>query len=202
MKLVVVTKPEFFVVEHLLIRELFNEGLDILHLRKSSGDLAQWERLLALLPENCRKKIAVHDNFELKNKYGLMGIHLNSRNSEIPKGHHGSVSCLCHTYDEVAAYKPFMKYLFLSPIFNSASPQKFSDNFTISQLRLAHDKGIIDNKVIAYGGVSTENIGMLHEFGFGGAAVYGSLTQKFNPVSSQDFKDAIAYFRLLRRASE
>lgn len=202
MKLIVITKPEFFVVEHLLIRELFNEGLDILHLRKPEGDIALFERLLSLLPDYCRERIVTHDNFELKSKYGLMGIHLNSRNPEIPHGYRGSVSCICNSIDEVKECKRDMKYVFLSPIFNKLSPMELSAEYTYPQLRAASDKGIIDNKVYAYGSVSHENVKKIRDLGFGGVAVYGSLMQQFNAVSSSDFKNVINCFRLLRRATE
>lgn len=202
MKLIVVTRPEYFVVEHLLIKELFNEGLDILHLRKPNGDASSCERLLTLLPDDCREKIVVHDNFDFKAKYKLMGIHLNSRNPEIPKGYKGQVSCVCKSFEEVKDYKRDMKYVFLSPIFNSINPEEFSPQFTHSQLRAASDKGIIDNKVMAYGGIGTDNVKKLRDLGFGGVVVYGSLATKFDAVSSTDFKEYIGYFRLLRRATE
>lgn len=202
MKLIVVTKPKYFVVEHLLIRELFNEGLDILHLRKNPGDLSSCERLLALLSDDIRSRIVIHDNFELKSKYGLMGIHLNGRNPEKPKGYRGSVSCLCQSFEEVKNYRRDMKYVLAGPIFNRSDTNEFSSQFTFSQLRAASDKGVIDSKVMAYGGIGTGNVGKLHDLGFGGVVVYGTLANRFNTVYSDDFKDFIGYFRLLRRATE
>ena len=68
MKLIVITRPEFFVVEHLLIKALFNEGLDILHILKPKEKPELFERLLSLLPDDCREKIVLHDHFELKKK--------------------------------------------------------------------------------------------------------------------------------------
>ena len=119
MKLIVITRPEYFVVEHLLIHELFNEGLDILHLRKPEGDASMCERLLSMLSESERKRIVIHDNFELKNKYGLYGIHLNKRNSAKPYGYKGNVSCLCNSFDKVRECKHDMKYVMLGSVFDN-----------------------------------------------------------------------------------
>ena len=189
MKLIVITRPEYFVVEHLLIHELFNEGLDILHLRKPEGDASMCERLLSMLSESERKRIVIHDNFELKNKYGLYGIHLNKHNSAKPYGYKGNVSCLCNSFDKVRECKHDMKYVMLG-------------SFSMPQMRAAHNNGIIDEKVYAYGGINTKNVEILSSLGFGGVVVYGALAQKFNPVLADDFKEFISYFRLLRRATE
>ena len=201
MKLIVITRPEFFVVEHLLIKALFNEGLDILHILKPKEKPELFERLLSLLPDDCREKIVLHDHFELKKKYGLMGIHLSKRNPEVPHAYRGSISCTCNSIADLKTYRRDMKYILLDPIFKSNSGD-YSDQFTPSQLRAAGEKGLIDSKVIASGPIGYENISRLRGFAFGGVAVSRELTRHFNPVSSSDFKDEINYFRLIRRATE
>lgn len=201
MKLIVITTPEFFVVEHLIINALFDEGLDALHLRKPGSDAVIAERLLSLVNEEYRDCIITHDHFYLKKKYELGGIHLNSRNPEMPENYRGSVTCSCHSLEEVELYKKKMKYVFLSPIFNSISKTDYHSAFSESALQNAADRGTIDSKVIALGGISEANIPKLRDYGFGGAAVLGALWNKFNAVSTQDFKEVINYFRTLRRIS-
>ena len=70
MKLVIITTPDFFVVEHLIINALFDEGLDALHLRKPGSSAVLFERLISLIKEEYRKRIVIHDHFHLKKKYG------------------------------------------------------------------------------------------------------------------------------------
>ena len=84
MKLILITPPTFFVEEDKIITALFEEGLDILHLRKPDSAPMYAERLLTLIPEQFHKRIVVHENFYLKDEYKLKGIHLNSRNPNIP----------------------------------------------------------------------------------------------------------------------
>ena len=57
MKLIVVTAPTFFVEEDKIITALFEEGLDILHLRKPEIPAMYSERLLTLIPEKYHKRI-------------------------------------------------------------------------------------------------------------------------------------------------
>lgn len=52
MKLIVITPPTYFVEEDKIITTLFEEGLDILHLRKPDTAPVYAERLLTLIPEN------------------------------------------------------------------------------------------------------------------------------------------------------
>lgn len=52
MKLILITTPTYFVEEDKIITTLFDEGLDILHLRKPDTAPVYAERLLTLIPEN------------------------------------------------------------------------------------------------------------------------------------------------------
>lgn len=81
MKLILITTPTYFVEEDKILTTLFDEGLDILHLRKPDTAPVYAERLLTLIPEKYHKRIVVHGHFYLKKEYNLKGIHLNRRKS-------------------------------------------------------------------------------------------------------------------------
>ncbi len=68
MKLIVVTTPTFFVEENKIITALFEEGLDILHLRKPETPAMYSERLLTLIPEKYHRRIVTHEHFYLKRR--------------------------------------------------------------------------------------------------------------------------------------
>ena len=51
MKLVLITPPKFFIEEDKILTALFEEGLDILHLRKPDSAPMYSERLLTLIPQ-------------------------------------------------------------------------------------------------------------------------------------------------------
>ena len=175
MKLILITTPTYFVEEDKIITTLFDEGLDILHLRKPDTAPVYAERLLTLIPEKYHKRIVVHDHFYLKEEYKLKGIHLSHRNPLIPDNYTGHVSASCHTFDEVMADKKMCDYVFLSPIFDSISKEGYASAFTSESIREAAEKGIIDKRVIALGGVDENNLLQVKDFGFGGAAILGGL---------------------------
>lgn len=196
------TTPYFFVEEHQILTALFDEGLEILHLRKPNTEPVYSERLLTLLSENYRKRVVVHDHFYLKSEYSLKGIHLNHRNPELPPKYKGHISCSCHTPEEVIAHKRVCDYVFLSPIFNSISKEDYASHFSPTQLRELASRKVIDRKTMALGGIGLENIQQIKDLGFGGAVILGDIWNRFSIHSTEDFKDLILHFRRLRRAAE
>ena len=200
MKLILMTVPYFFIEEHQILTALFDEGLEVLHLRKPGTEPIYSERLLTLIPECYRKRIVVHDHFYLKNEYKLMGIHLNQRNPEPPAGYKGHISCSCHTIEEVKAQKTVCNYVLLSPIFNSISKQGYESPFTDKVLKQYAAQGWIDRKVMALGGITLDNIARVQSYGFGGAIVLGDIWNRFDIHTTHDYKYLITHFRKLQKA--
>ena len=200
MKLILLTCPEFFVEEDKILTTLFEEGLDILHLRKPNSEPVFCERLLSLMPEEYRSKIVVHDHFYLRDEFGLLGIHLSKRHPQAPASYKGPITRTCYDLQSVVEQKPLSEYVLLRNIFDSISESENKASFTPDELRTAARAGIIDRNVIAEGGVSLDNIEQVREWGFGGVAIRGDLWNHFDVHSQRDYKDLIAHFRKLRKA--
>lgn len=202
MKLILLTSPDFFIEEDKILSTLFEEGLDILHLRKPNSEPVFCERLLTLLPEKYHKRIVVHDHFYLKEEFGLMGIHLSHHNPTPPPDSHDMMSRTCYTLDEVKELKPKSKYVILKNVYDSISEPNYVSRFTADDLALATRQGIIDRHVMAQGGISLENIPQIRQYGFGGVVIRGDLWRRFNIHRGYDYKDLIAHFRKLRQITE
>ena len=102
-----------------IITALFEEGLDVLHLRKPETPAMYSERLLTLIPDKYHRRIVTHEHFYLKEEFNLMGIHLNARNPKEPHDYYGHISCSCHSvavsYTHLDVYKRPM-LLSVSPV--------------------------------------------------------------------------------------
>ena len=197
MKLIVVTAPTFFVEEDKIITALFEEGLDILHLRKPETPAMYSERLLTLIPAKYHKRIITHEHFYLQEEFSLMGIHLNTRNPKEPHDYSGHISCTCHSLDEVQNKKHFYDYLFLSPIYNCITKSGVTSGFT------AEGKSkVIDSRVMALGGITPDNILEIKDYGFGGAVVMGDLWNKFNACTDRDYLEVIRHFKKLKKMAD
>ena len=178
MKLIVVTTPTFFVEEDKIITALFEEGLDILHLRKPETPAMYSE------------------------EFNLMGIHLNARNPSEPHDYAGHVSCSCHSVEEVKNRKHFYDYVFMSPIYDSISKVNYYSTYTAEELREAQKAKIIDSKVMALGGINEDNLLEIKDFGFGGAVVLGDLWNKFDACLDQDYLAVIEHFKKLKKLAD
>lgn len=202
MKLVLITPPKFFIEEDKILTALFEEGLDILHLRKPDTVPMYSERLLSLIPQQYHKRIVTHDHFYLKEEFNLMGVHLNSRNPNIPLNYKGHVSCSCHSMEEVRQKKGHFNYVFMSPIFDSISKKEYLSNFSTDELKKASKEGLIDKKVIALGGISPENIRTIKQYGFGGAAILGDIWDRFDEHETIDYNEIIRRFKQLKKLAD
>ena len=165
--------PAFIPGEAALLHSLFAHGVEVVHMRTPGATADECARLLDDLTSDDRRRIVIHDFFELAQPYGLRGIHLNARRSTVPDGWQGHVSRSCHSLEEVKRYKDACDYVFLSPIFDSVSKQGYASAFTDETLREASKDGIIDHKVVALGGVTPDKIDYLQQLNFGGAAMLG-----------------------------
>ena len=154
-----------------IVQRLAN--VDLIHIRKPDSTSDEMERLIREIPTEDHNRLVLHDHHQLAVKYGLYGIHLNSRNPIPPQGWKGSISRSCHSLDEVKEWKDKYNYLSLSPIYDSISKQGYKSAFCREQIEMAVADGIIDNKVLALGGVTFDKIEEVLSLGFGGAMILG-----------------------------
>ena len=199
MKLVIMTKPTFFVEEDKILTSLFEEGMDNLHLCKPGSEPLYSERLLTLLPEDEYGKITVHGHFYLKEEYGLHGIHLDS-DGDIPAGYKGRFSRTCSSLEGLKAASKRAECVFLAHTFGSETGDGGGSPFSEAQLKEASRKGAIDKKVYAYGGVSLETVPKAKDLGFGGVVVGSDLWDRFDIHNQQDYKELMNHFEKLRKA--
>lgn len=179
MNLIVISKEKCFTGEANWINRLMDECDFIFHLRKPFLMENEMENLLQHIDRKHYRRIVLHDHFSLAPKFLLKGVHLNSRNPVTGTGgeywSNCSISRSCHTLNEVMEYKQQCNYVTLSPIFDSISKTGYKSGFSFELLKDAADKGIIDSKVVALGGIDCSNAASVIETGFGGVAVLGTV---------------------------
>ena len=204
------TKPTFFVEEDKILGNLFEEGLENLHLYKPGASPMYSERLLTLLGDDYRNRITVHGHFYLKEEYRLKGIHIDDAYTEPPVGYKGNISRTCHAISElkdanchaISELKDAKKqsnYVFLHSIFDSQTNKDEKSSFTREELEDAAKEGLIDKKVFALGGMNLDNVKDMKTLGFGGVVICGDLWNRFNIHNEIDYKALLNHFeRLLK----
>lgn len=195
MRILVITDVPFTATEPAAIRQLLDEGVERVHLRKPDASEEALRRLIEALPAECYPRLTLQDRLPLAVEYGLGGVHLNRRNAAVPAGFRGLVSRSCHTLDEVAAH-PACDYLFLSPLFDSISKSGYRAAFTDGELRDAAVRGLLGERVVALGGIRPELLPRVRELGFGGAALLGAVWRDASPAALHRTMEHIRRFNI------
>ena len=116
----------------------------------------------------------------------------------IPVGYKGKISRTCSDLTELKEMKKQSAYVFLGNIFQSQSDPA-APTLNINELEYAAERGLIDKKVFAIGGINADNIQLVRELGFGGVVICDDLWSKFNIHNQMDYKELIAHFEKLRK---
>lgn len=177
--MIVITDTSFTSGEAEAITGLLDIGVWRVHVRKPGADEAEVAHLLEEISPKYRNRISLHDCHPLARIYGVGGVHLNGRAPLPPEDFSGLVSRSCHSLEELSEYKDSCDYMFLSPVFDSISKQGYKSRFTLEEIRAFSDKNSLHEKVLALGGVTPDNAGLLLEAGFGGVAVLGYIWKPF-----------------------
>lgn len=148
MKLIVFSRPDLYYGEAAQLNSLLTGGLWRLHLRKPQASREQVERLYEQIQPEWRSHVVLHH-------------------------YQQGVSHSCHSFEEVTQWKSLCQYVFLSPIFNSISKKGYLARFPLTDLQQAQKSGIIDQRVVALGGITPTQVPFCRALGFGGVAILG-----------------------------
>lgn len=173
MEITVISRPDIFPGEELAIRLLLDNGADCIHIRKPDLKSGSVAALLDRIPEAYYGRLVLNGHFELLSDYRLGGVHLNRRNPSPPDGFTGKTGYSCHSLEELMLRCDEMDYCTLSPIYDSVSKSGYASAFSHHILADAAAKGIINEKVIALGGITPQRIAAVKSYNFGGFAVLG-----------------------------
>ena len=179
MQLIAITPPYFYANEAVAIANAIADGFNRVHIRKPGSTIEQMKHLLEAIPPELRRYISLHDHTMLAKSYGIGGVHLNSRNTAVPEGFNGIVSCSAHTPDE--ARQATADYVLLSPIFPSFSKPGYTSHYSFEEMAAAASP-----RVIALGGVARTDLMTLEKAGFGGAAMLTEAWRK--PMDMHAFR--------------
>lgn len=170
---IAVTPDYIYPGEGEVIQEMLSEGgFDFIHLRKPGVTTAEIEDLIKTIDSPFRERLTLHDCFELADRYGIGGIHLNKRNPHPPEGWRGRISASCHSPEE-CLNKGNLDYVTLSPIFPAISKPGYTPSFNSDDVRKLLETPHRP-AVIALGGITPDKFTFLRETGFDGCAMLGA----------------------------
>ncbi|HZK96571.1 MAG TPA: thiamine phosphate synthase [Prolixibacteraceae bacterium] len=190
--LVVISNPMAIANEASIINALFDEGLEILHVRKPGVAIDEMSALIEQIKPQYLHQVALHQHLEIAGDLGIHRLHFTEvKRKKVSeeklmqlKRENNMLSTSIHQTEEYQNLSPYFDYSFYGPVFDSISKQGYTstnpDDF-IFPVQLNRPR------VIAIGGIDSTNIQKAVNMQFYGVAVLGTIWQKPGE-SIQQFK--------------
>jgi thiamine-phosphate pyrophosphorylase len=184
---IVLSNPRSIEGEIQTICELFENGMEVFHLRKKGYSTKRVEQILKQIPEKYHSKIVLHSKYQLVLKYNLRGIHITSSNRKNSffeklkilyyrfKRPNLKISSSFNHLSSLIDDKKTYDYVFISPVFDSISKSGYQSAFTHHHLNVILPK--TGKNVIALGGIELDKVEQVKEMKFAGLALSGIIWQ-------------------------
>jgi len=180
-----------------IINGLFDEGMEVFHLRKPGDSREKVRALLNKIKPEHYGRISIHQFHDMAADYGIKRLHYKKKERRKVKEeelirHKRNDMILSTSVHSLKSYSQLMQYYdytFVGPVFDSISKNGYMSGFW-KDMDIRDDKGAI--KMIAIGGITPENMDRILHIGFDGAAVLGTIWK--NPEEAiSNFKKLIEY---------
>jgi len=182
-ELIVISSAECFEGEIALVNRLFDAGMEVFHLRKPGISVTSHRALLNEIHPEFRDKVVLHQFHESGASEGIHRFHFSAAERQrmwIKDRGFGSkikgipasmiLSTSVHSLDEADELIDF-DYAFFGPMFDSISKPDYK-GIDLAGFKLP---GHLKTKLVALGGITTDNIAQVFDMGFDKAAVLGAL---------------------------
>ncbi|CAG5069060.1 Thiamine-phosphate synthase [Dyadobacter sp. CECT 9623] len=189
MKIIIISRPDFFPGEGNAINRLFQDGMVNLHLRKPECSREDLCELIKSIDPDYHSRLSLHQHHDLAAEFGIKGLHFPEKQREatgeeiwrdlVAKGYRLSTSI--HDLAELERLSDAFSYTFFGPVFDSISKAGYKgvldEDFVLAKNRNAP-------KVIALGGINASNIQKIQGMNFDGAALLGAVWQENQSLKS------------------
>lgn len=191
MKLVVITQSKKSDNEIAAIIQMFEAGLETLHVRKNRFSTKELDEYIKEIPTHFHNRIVIHSHHKLALKYNLKGFHFtsthlkhkfklwwNTRMIYIRKPHLIKSISYRRIAELYLEQKIKTDYCFLGTIFHNVSGELYSGFYKETIQNAIQKSG---KKIIARGGVNEKSVELAYQLGFYGIALYGHLWKSSTP---------------------
>jgi thiamine-phosphate pyrophosphorylase len=168
------------------LSELFEIGLQRLHLRKPHARPIEVAKLLDSIPSTYHNRIVLHRFPELLKDFTLAGYHFHSEEKLLEID--GTRSRSLHILSELQNVEEPIDYCFFGPVYESISKKGYIPKVSLPELGkiLFSLKKKKPNSPLVYalGGVRRRKVPELFNLGFDGVTLLGSIWGKRDPVAA------------------
>lgn len=188
--MIVITNPIPAVNEIDTIHSLFENGLELLHIRKPDFSEDEMKSFLSEIKLDFRQRLVLHSHHQLASVIGINRIHFTEKTRaetsekklKYWKNNEFTLSASIHQMMNFEELPNVFDYAFFGPVFESISKQNYISNLDYKK-ELEQRK---NNKtaLVALGGITPDNIKTALEYGFDDVALLGSIWNSNNPIEN------------------
>lgn len=182
--IIVITPEETIQSETELINELFQEGLDLLHVRKPFINSEEMADFIHKIDSKFHHQLTIHSHYDLAKNFTISRFHFREidRQNELYKSFlNKTISTSVHNIEAFNKLNEDWEYSFISPVFPSISKKRYGENSTILNDIKKRDNPNV--KLIALGGINENNINEVFESEVHGVALLGAIWESNEPLN-------------------
>jgi thiamine-phosphate pyrophosphorylase len=199
--MIVITNPFFVEDEIDILHSLFEEGLSLLHIRKPDFSELEMAQFIHQIKLEFRSNLVLHNHHKLAEDFGINRLHFSEKERMDSQFSSAKFSNVCrfkststHSIADFNSLENF-DYAFLSPVFQSISKENYQPKTDLFEEIKSRTN--FKTKVIALGGIDTQNIQKTLENGFDDVALLGSIWNNENPIKQFKLCQQIAHSHFL-----
>jgi thiamine-phosphate pyrophosphorylase len=181
--IIVITPEKIIENETEIINELFQEGLDLLHIRKPFINSEEMTDFIHKINSKFHHQLVLHNHYNLSKDYTISRFHfreIDRRNDLYKSFSDKTISTSVHDIESFNELNEDWEYSFISPVFPSISKKGYGESSTILNEIKGRDNHNV--KLIALGGINENNINEAFESGVDGVALLGAIWESDQPL--------------------
>ncbi|MEN5310148.1 thiamine phosphate synthase [Chryseobacterium cucumeris] len=183
--MILVITPELIVPNETdFINQMFQEGLDLLHIRKPKISRNEMIEFITQIDESFYTQLVLHTYYDLGKEFTISRFHFREidRQEEMYKSFakENTISTSVHDIKTYNTLEKEWEYAFISPFFPSISKKGYGLNSTIKE-EIKH-RNNPDVKLITLGGIHQDNIHEVFDSDADGAALLGAIWESEEPL--------------------
>lgn len=187
--MIVISNPTEIVNETNIIHTLFKEGMELFHIRKPDYSKEELRLFLSKINSKYHFKLVLHQHHSLVEEFQMERFHFTEKDRLdktpvrfLKPDWCKSLSTSVHSIEDFNSLPNAFDYAFLSPIYPSISKENYVP--TKNAFEEIKKRTNQYTKLIALGGISSENIERTIANGFDNVALLGTIWNNTNAIES------------------
>ncbi|KAF2329532.1 thiamine phosphate synthase [Flavobacterium ginsenosidimutans] len=178
--MIVITNPLFVENEINILHSLLEEGLFLLHIRKPDFSELEMAQFIHQIKLEFHDNLVLHNHHHLAKDFGINRFHFSEKERiNYNQSYKSCKSTSTHSIEDFNSLQNF-DYAFLSPVFKSISKENYyPEKDLFEEIKSRKNQ---QTKMVALGGIDSENIQQVLEKGFDDVALLGTIWKNENPL--------------------